>query len=160
MLCYIANILFINKYCSRIWVIKSKKNFTYWLKNKDLCLKNNFNLDKLNGLYERNPFLALSISCFLLSLAGAPLFGGFWGKFNIALISYKAYGVFLPSAILLSALISFYYYLKIIRAIFNHKQFNQVENIDFSMINKIIITICVFITIILGINPAILQILT
>ncbi|GEM_PF-2979783 len=120
----------------------------------------NFNLDKLNGLYERNPFLALSISCFLLSLAGAPLFGGFWGKFNIALISYKAYGVFLPSAILLSALISFYYYLKIIRAIFNHKQFNQVENIDFSMINKIIITICVFITIILGINPAILQILT
>jgi len=119
----------------------------------------NYNLDKLNNLYKNNPFLAISISCFLLSLAGAPLFGGFWGKFNIALISYKTYGIFLPSVILIGALISFYYYLKIIKIIFSDKQLNQDENIDFSVINKIIIAICIFITIVLGVNPNILQVL-
>ena len=78
------------------------------------------------------------MSCFLLSLAGAPLLGGFWGKFNIALISYKAYGLFLPSLILISALISFYYYLRIIKAIFGDKRPSQSENINFSIVNKII----------------------
>jgi len=119
----------------------------------------NYGLDKLNSLYKNSPLLAISISCFLLSLAGAPLLGGFWGKFNIALISYKVYGLFLPSLILISALISFYYYLRIIKAIFGDKRPSQSENINFSIVNKIIIVICVFITVLLGVHPNILAVL-
>tara|TARA_B100000686_G_scaffold94169_2_gene100649 strand:- start:2536 stop:2826 length:291 start_codon:yes stop_codon:yes gene_type:complete len=93
----------------------------------------------------------------MLSLAGAPLFAGFWAKFNIILISYKTFGLILPSFILIGTLISFYYYLKLIKIIFTDRQLNQVKSIDFSVINKIVIFICAFITIIIGIYPNILH---
>ena len=98
-----------------------------------------------------------SISCFMLSLAGAPLFAGFWAKFNIILISYKSFGLILPACILIGTLISFYYYLKVIKIIFSERQLDQKENINFSFINKAIIIVCAIVTIILGVYPNILQ---
>ena len=120
-------------------------------------LSEDIDLEDLSGLYKDNSFLAVCISCFMLSLAGAPLFAGFWAKFNIILISYKSFGLILPSFILIGTLISFYYYLKLIKIIFTDRQLNQVKSIDFSVINKVVIFICAFITIIIGIYPNILH---
>tara|TARA_Y100001960_G_C14746911_1_gene866163 strand:+ start:120 stop:1514 length:1395 start_codon:yes stop_codon:yes gene_type:complete len=114
-------------------------------------------IDNLSGLYKNNTFLAICISCFMLSLAGAPLFAGFWAKFNIILISYKSFGLILPAFILIGTLISFYYYLKVIKIIFSERQLDQKENINFSFINKAIIIVCAIVTIILGVYPNILQ---
>ncbi|NSW88915.1 hypothetical protein CL651_004095 [bacterium] len=108
------------------------------------------------GLYKDCPFISISLICFLLSLAGAPLFAGFWGKFNVALISFKSFGPFLPILILSSAAISFYYYIKIIRAVFDDKPINQPSIFQTNLMNKILIMICIIVTITLGLNPNLL----
>jgi NADH-quinone oxidoreductase subunit N len=116
-----------------------------------------FTINHLKGLYKDSPFVAISSASFLLSLAGAPLFAGFWGKFNIALISFKSFGLLFPILILVGAGISFYYYLKIIKVIFQDKIVNQTMIFSSNIINKALIVICLIITIVLGINPALLS---
>ena len=127
-----------------------------------ICINSLPKIDKsleimdLKGLYKDSPFVAMSLICFLLSLAGAPFFAGFWGKFNIALISFKSFGLFLPILILSSAAVSFYYYLRIIRAIFDDKAINQISSFQTNLINKVLIIICIIVTISLGLNPNLL----
>ena len=84
------------------------------------------------------------------------MFAGFWGKFNVAIISFKSFGLLLPIVILIGAGISFYYYIRIIRAIFDDKAINQTSNFSANTINKILILICMVFTIALGLNPNLL----
>ena len=113
-------------------------------------------LNSLKGIFKDNPFVSLSLAISLLSLAGAPLTAGFWGKFNVVILSYSSYGILIPIIILLGALMSFYYYIKIIRNLFSSKQINTFQDIQISDINYLILTICIVITIILGINPGLI----
>ncbi|MBT6795402.1 hypothetical protein HOA97_00535 [bacterium] len=115
-----------------------------------------FVVNDLKGLYKNSPFIAITLTSFLLSLAGVPLFAGFWGKFNVAIISFKSFGLLLPIVILIGAGISFYYYIRIIRAIFDDKAINQTSNFSANTINKILILICIVFTIALGLNPNLL----
>lgn len=115
-----------------------------------------FLVNDLKGLYKNSPFIAITLTSFLLSLAGVPLFAGFWGKFNVAIISFKSFGLLLPIVILIGAGISFYYYIRIIRAIFDDKAINQTSNFGANTINKILILICMVFTIALGLNPNLL----
>ena len=115
-----------------------------------------FVVNDLKGLYKNSPFIAITLTSFLLSLAGVPLFAGFWGKFNVAIISFKSFGLLLPIVILIGAGISFYYYIRIIRAIFDDKAINQISNFSANTINKILILICMVFTIALGLNPNLL----
>ena len=115
-----------------------------------------FVVNDLKGLYKNSPFIAITLTSFLLSLAGVPLFAGFWGKFNVAIISFKSFGLLLPIVILIGAGISFYYYIRIIRAIFDDKEINQTSNFSANTINKILILICIVFTIALGLNPNLL----
>ena len=113
-------------------------------------------LNSLKGIFKDNPFVAISLAISLLSLAGAPLTAGFWGKFNVVILSYSSYGMLIPIVILLGALMSFYYYIKIIRNLFSSKQINTFQGIEISNINYLILTICIFMTILLGINPGLI----
>ena len=116
-------------------------------------INKDFTINDLSGLYKDSSFIAICLTIFLLSLAGAPLFAGFWGKFNVALISYKSFGLFLPILIMASAAVSFYYYIKIIRFIFLNKSIDQTYKFSTNTINIFLIIICVIITMALGINP-------
>lgn len=72
----------------------------------------------LNGLKTRNPFMAFALAVSMLSLAGIPLTGGFWGKFLVfSDAASKGYWWILVVAIILSA-VGMYYYFKPIRAAF------------------------------------------
>jgi NADH-quinone oxidoreductase subunit N len=113
-------------------------------------------LNSLKGIFKDNPFVAISLTISLLSLAGAPLTAGFWGKFNVVILSYSNYGMLIPIFILLGALMSFYYYIKIIRNLFSSKQINAFQGIEISNINYLILTICIFLTILLGVNPGLI----
>ena len=115
-----------------------------------------FLVNDLKGLYKSSPFISITLTSFLLSLAGVPLFAGFWGKFNVAIISFKSFGFFLPVVILIGAGISFYYYIRIIKAIFDDKAINQTLDFKTNTINKILILICLGLTIALGLNPNLL----
>lgn len=73
------------------------------------------------GLRSRSPFVAGCMTVFLLSLAGLPPLGGFFGKFYLfsaALSAGENHGLtWLVALALFGSLISLYYYLVVIRLI-------------------------------------------
>jgi NADH-quinone oxidoreductase subunit N len=70
------------------------------------------------GLGVRAPFLAVSMTMFLVSLAGIPPFAGFFGKFFIfqAAIHRGGIGAWLAIAMVVNSVISVVYYFSIARA--------------------------------------------
>jgi NADH-quinone oxidoreductase subunit N len=74
------------------------------------------------GLARRSPMLAGCMAIFMLSLAGIPPLAGFFGKFYLFAAAMHAgpdYGLlWLVALALLGSLISFYYYLIVLKVIF------------------------------------------
>ncbi|MFZ4591557.1 MAG: NADH-quinone oxidoreductase subunit N [Ignavibacteria bacterium] len=79
--------------------------------NKDF---RNVTFDEYKGLAKRSPMLALSLTVFLLSLAGIPPLAGFWGKYYIFYAAIKADLIWLSVIAILLSVLSVYYYLKVI----------------------------------------------
>lgn len=71
-------------------------------------------IDDLSGLYRRKPFIAALMALFMLSLAGMPPTAGFFGKLWLfgAAIQAQYYGLALAGIV--TTLLSFYYYLRVI----------------------------------------------
>ena len=70
------------------------------------------------GLSRSKPLLALSVGILLLSLAGIPPFGGFFGKLFIFTAAIEAGNLYLAIAGVIFSVISAYYYLKIIKTMY------------------------------------------
>lgn len=71
-----------------------------------------------NGLYKTNPKLALIMTLALFSLAGIPPFAGFFSKFFIFMAAFSAGFKVLVFIALVNTVISLYYYLLIVKAMF------------------------------------------
>jgi NADH-quinone oxidoreductase subunit N len=82
-------------------------------------------LQNFSGLAARSPFLAASMSIFLLSLAGLPPLAGFFGKFYLfssAFRSGASHGLlWLVALALFGSFVSLYYYLIPLKVIFVDK---------------------------------------
>jgi NADH-quinone oxidoreductase subunit N len=81
------------------------------------CYMIGSNLEDFSNLGRRLPVTALSMTIFLLSLAGIPFFAGFVSKFMILTASVAAGGAYLILGILLviNSVVSLYYYARVIR---------------------------------------------
>jgi NADH-quinone oxidoreductase subunit N len=75
-------------------------------------------LDNLAGMGWERPFLGASMWIFMLSFAGFPLTGGFVGKFYAFSAAYDRGWVWLMIVGIVATLVSLYYYLGIVRAMF------------------------------------------
>jgi NADH-quinone oxidoreductase subunit N len=79
-------------------------------------------LENFAGLRNRSPLLAGCMAIFMLSLAGLPPLAGFFGKFYLfsaALRSGENHGLlWLVALALFGSLISLYYYLIVLKAVF------------------------------------------
>jgi NADH-quinone oxidoreductase subunit N len=73
-------------------------------------------LSDLNGLFSRQPLAALAMLVFLLSLGGIPPTAGFMGKFWLFGAAVEAGYVWLAVAGVLTSVVSLYYYLRIVVA--------------------------------------------
>ena len=74
-----------------------------------------------NGLAKRSPFLAFALLAAMLSLAGIPFTAGFIGKFLVFAAAVQA-GKFVLVAIgILTVAAGFYYYLRIVAAMYWHE---------------------------------------
>ena len=78
-------------------------------------------IDDFNGFYKTNPRLSLAMMLALFSLAGIPPLAGFFGKFF--LFTAVAEGGFYTLLLIavLNAVISLYYYLLVVKAMFINK---------------------------------------
>jgi NADH-quinone oxidoreductase subunit N len=72
----------------------------------------------LAGLAERAPFMALGMTAALFSLAGMPLFAGFFTKFFLFQAAWSAGLEWLAGLAVVCSLISLYYYLLVIRQMY------------------------------------------
>ena len=80
-----------------------------------------FTLEDYNGLYTTNPKLAFLMTLALFSLAGIPPFAGFFSKFFIFAAAFEGGFHLLVFIALINTIISLYYYLKIVKAMYINK---------------------------------------
>src|SRR5881409_3369252 len=74
--------------------------------------------DNLAGFGWERPFFAVAMWVFMLGFAGFPLTGGFVGKFYAFAAAYRHGWTWLVIVGVLATLVSLYYYLAVIRALF------------------------------------------
>ncbi|NCU06062.1 MAG: NADH-quinone oxidoreductase subunit N, partial [Chitinophagaceae bacterium] len=100
------------------------------------------NIDDYKGLYKTNPALTWVLAIALFSLAGIPPTAGFFGKFFLLLggASKGNYPLIIVAA--LNMVISLYYYLRIIKAMFMDTNETPVENLAISWSPKISMVVC------------------
>ncbi len=70
-------------------------------------------LAEYGGLGWKLPVVGITMTVFLLSLAGVPPTGGFWGKFAILRAAVERDKVWLAVTLVLTSLVSYYYYLRV-----------------------------------------------
>ena len=70
----------------------------------------------LNGLWRRNISLTLMLTVLILSLAGVPPLSGFWAKFFVFMAGYRAGALWLVAVAVTMTIVSLYYYLGFLRA--------------------------------------------
>jgi proton-translocating NADH-quinone oxidoreductase chain N len=75
-------------------------------------------IDAYAGLSQKSPFLAASLTIFLLSLAGIPPLAGFIGKFFVFSTAIEAGFVTLVVAAALNSAVAAFYYFKVVRVMY------------------------------------------
>jgi NADH-quinone oxidoreductase subunit N len=74
--------------------------------------------DRMSGFGWERPFLGVAMFLFMLGFAGFPLTGGFFGKFYVFAAAYDAGWAWLMIVGVAATVVSLYYYLAVIRAMF------------------------------------------
>lgn len=112
----------------------------------------------LAGLNQRSPLLATSLALSMISLAGIPPLAGFFGKF-LLLKSILERGVTQPiftiliGVTLVGIVISFYYYLGVVKAIYWSRVVPDHSEIPVSMPARVALCGCIAGMLILGLFP-------
>ena len=108
-------------------------------------------MDDYNGLYQTNPKLAFLMTLCLFSLAGIPPFAGFFSKFFIFMAAFKAGWHWLVLIALVNTVISLYYYLLIVKAMYILPNENPLPTFKSDCWTRTALFICVAGVILLGI---------
>ena len=101
------------------------------------------NMDDYKGFYKTNPVLTWALAISLFSLAGVPPMAGFFGKFFLLFAGAGKGNYFLIVIVALNMVVSLYYYLKVIKAMFMDANDNPIEKIHSNWQPKIAMAICV-----------------
>ncbi len=114
----------------------------------------NLSFDDLNSIAYKNPFLAFSITIFMLSFASIPIFAGFIGKFYMFKHAYLDANLHIPIIIaLITSIISIFYYLKITIHMYMKKSSDEIKKYSFSFASTLAIIISLIVTLYLGLIP-------
>lgn len=111
-------------------------------------------IEAFNGLAKRNPMAALALTLALMSLAGIPLTAGFIGKYLMFFNVLEGYQVSLVVIAIINALIGFYYYFKVIIAVY-FKEGKEVE-LTTPFAYKVALVVSSIGILILGLYPGII----
>jgi len=108
-----------------------------------------------NGLGKRSPFLAFGLLVAMMSLAGVPLTAGFLGKFLVFKVAFETRQFFLIALAIVTVGCGFYFYLKVVRAMYWQSSSASVAAIPVSRLSLATIAIMVILIFVLGIFPQI-----
>jgi len=107
----------------------------------------------IQGLFWRQPLLALLLTVTMLSLAGIPLTAGFIGKFYIFTAGIKGELWLLLAALVIGSGIGIYYYLRVVFAMTVKAQNPNSPPSKLSLVAKIVVCLLIFMMFYLGVLP-------
>ena len=102
-------------------------------------------MDAYNGLYSTNPKLAFLMTLALFSLGGIPPFAGMFSKFFVfmaALEQGSAWAYLIVFIALINTVISLYYYLLIVKAMYINKSENPLPAFKSDCNTRVALAIC------------------
>ncbi len=106
------------------------------------------------GLGWTHPWAAAVLSVFLVSLAGLPPTAGFVGKFYILRAAVEAGYIDLPVILVITTLISYWYYLRVIVTMYMKPSVAEIGRVAWGGTLRAALVVCAAITIYLGILPS------
>jgi NADH-quinone oxidoreductase subunit N len=112
-------------------------------------------LQDLDGLWERNPWLGLLMTVFMLSLAGFPPLVGFFGKLFLFTAGVSAGWTWLVVIGVLTSVISVAYYLRVVVHVFTPT--TERREIDRTPGPIVAVTVSAALALALGLYPPIVQ---
>ena len=104
-----------------------------------------------NGLYRTNPKLAVVMTLALFSLAGIPPFAGFFSKFFVFASAFEEGFHVLVFIALINTVISLYYYLLVVKAMFINPNDSPVAAFRSDCSTRISLVLCLAGVLLLGI---------
>src|SRR4029079_19091429 len=109
-------------------------------------------LKDLDGLWKRNIGLALMLTILVLSLAGVPPLSGFWAKFFVFMTGYKAGAVWLVAIAVVMTIVSLYYYLRFLKAMWMNEAPSS-EPVPTPRLMNITLVVSTVLVLLLGLFP-------
>jgi NADH-quinone oxidoreductase subunit N len=119
----------------------------YVTRNKD-----NEDIANFNGLGKTNPILAAVLTASLLSMAGIPIFAGFFAKFMLFTQAITAGYLFLVIVGVINSIISIGYYFKLILAMYTKEASDEVQTVPF--VYYFVAVTAILLNIIIGLYPS------
>ena len=120
----------------------------YVCKNKD-----NEEISNFNGLGKTNPLLAAILTAALLSMAGIPIFSGFFGKLVLFNQTIQAGYLVVVIAAIINSIISVGYYFKIVLAMYGKD--TEQGNSSTPLVIYLVGIVSILLNIILGLFPSV-----
>lgn len=114
--------------------------------------KNNQAVSNFNGLGKTNPLLAAILTASLLSMAGIPIFAGFFAKFILFSQAIKAGYLFLVIVGVINSIISIGYYFKLILAMYTKESDDEKQPVPF--VYYFVAVVSILLNIMMGIYPS------
>ena len=112
-------------------------------------------LEDYNGFYKTNPRLAVGMTLALFSLAGIPPFAGFFSKFFVFAAAFKGGFHVLVFIALINTVISLYYYLLIVKAMYITPGDAPIGTFRTDRYTRISLVICLAGVLLLGVVSAV-----
>lgn len=117
-----------------------------------VCERDADNIKDLKGLFWTNPWIASVLTLALLSLAGLPLTAGFMSKFFLVLSGVKSGLWLLAFSLIINSVISLYYYLRVVKAMFTVTETPGVFNV--STAGRLVLIAIAAAIILIGVLPS------
>ena len=99
-------------------------------------------VDDYRGFYKTNPFLSWVLALSLFSLAGIPPTAGFFGKFFLLMAGAAKGNYLLIIIAALNMIVSLYYYLRVIKAMFMDENETPLEKVRPGFLPSFSLLIC------------------
>ena len=122
-----------------------------------LCVcknKDNEEIINFNGLGKSNPLLAAILTASLLSMAGIPIFSGFFAKFMLFTQTIQSGFLVVVIIGVISSIISVGYYFKLILAMYTKDASEEKTTVPF--VYNAVAVVAILLNIIIGIYPSLL----
>ncbi len=112
-------------------------------------------MEDYNGFYKTNPRLAVGMTLALFSLAGIPPFAGFFSKFFVFAAAFEGGFRWLVFIALINTVISLYYYLLIVKAIYITSNDTPIAAFRTDRCTRIGLAVCMAGVLLLGVVSAV-----